>query len=409
MSVTRKLYPKRKLRYRIIAALLAIMLVLSLPLGINLGLAEVQAAESVDSGKWGDNGVTWEFKNGTLTIHGNGATKIQDCPFTNHGVVSTFHMSWSRYNEQIKRVIIDEGITSIGDWVFYNFYPNLEVVNLPSTLQRIGKYTFAHCPKLQKAILPNNLKEIGDGAFDNCVKLSNPTLPRSITKIGEGAFFNCDRITKIVIPAGLRTINDSFSGCKNLVSAKIMPGATKINQEAFAECYKLKSIDLPASVSSISFRAFDDCKSLTKIIIRNRNCKISLTNVRFNLTIPKKTVIYGYKGSSAEKYAKKAGNKFKTISKTNSSKLIKVKKLKITGAPKKLKAGKAKTLKVKVTPTNATNKKVTWKSSNKKYATVNSKGKVTAKKAGRGKTVKITATAKDGSKKKATVKIKITK
>ena len=89
------------------------------------------------------------------------------------------------------------------------------------------------------------------------------------------------------------------------------------------------------------------------------------------------------------------------------TKKVKVTKLKIMNAPKTLKAGKSKTLKVKVTPASATNKKVTWKSSNKKYATVNSKGKVTAKKAGKGKTVKITATTKDGSKKKVTVKIKI--
>lgn len=69
-----------------------------------------------------------------------------------------------------------------------------------------------------------------------------------------------------------------------------------------------------------------------------------------------------------------------------------------------MKVKKSQTLKVTVTPATADNQKVTWKTSNKKIATVNSKGKVSAKKKG---TVKITATAKDGSKKKATVKIKV--
>ncbi|MBD5464819.1 MAG: glycosidase [Lachnospiraceae bacterium] len=88
---------------------------------------------------------------------------------------------------------------------------------------------------------------------------------------------------------------------------------------------------------------------------------------------------------------------------------VKVSKISISGISKKIAAGKKIQLTAKVTPANATNKAVTWKTSNKKYATVNSKGKVTLKKAGIGKTVTITATAKDGSNKKATYKIKIMK
>ena len=88
--------------------------------------------------------------------------------------------------------------------------------------------------------------------------------------------------------------------------------------------------------------------------------------------------------------------------------IVKASKVKITAESKtmNLKTRKTQTLKAVVSPASAANRKVTWKSSNKKIATVNSKGKVTAKKAG---TVKITATAKDGSKKKAVIKIKIRK
>ncbi|SFR81514.1 Ig-like domain-containing protein [Anaeromicropila populeti] len=69
-----------------------------------------------------------------------------------------------------------------------------------------------------------------------------------------------------------------------------------------------------------------------------------------------------------------------------------------------LKKGKSVTLKAKVTPSSASNKKVTWKSSNSRIATVSSTGKVTAKRAGK---VTITCTTKDGSKKKATCKITV--
>ncbi len=88
---------------------------------------------------------------------------------------------------------------------------------------------------------------------------------------------------------------------------------------------------------------------------------------------------------------------------------VMVKKLKITGSSKKVAVGKKLKLKVAVSPANATNKAVTWKSSNTKYATVNSKGIVTIKKAAGGKTVIITATAKDGSGIKASYRIQCMK
>lgn len=86
-----------------------------------------------------------------------------------------------------------------------------------------------------------------------------------------------------------------------------------------------------------------------------------------------------------------------------------VKKVAVSGGSKTIAAGKKLKLTAKITPSNATNKAVQWSSSNKKYATVDSKGNVTTKKAGAGKTVKITATAKDGSGKKGTYQIKIAK
>ena len=83
-----------------------------------------------------------------------------------------------------------------------------------------------------------------------------------------------------------------------------------------------------------------------------------------------------------------------------------VKKIAIKGA-KKVKAGKALKLKATVKATKGANMKLKWTTSNKKYATVSSSGKVVTKKAGKGKTVKITAMATDGTKKKSVIKFKI--
>lgn len=88
---------------------------------------------------------------------------------------------------------------------------------------------------------------------------------------------------------------------------------------------------------------------------------------------------------------------------------VKVSKITLSGISKKIAAGKKIQLSASVAPKNVTNKAVTWTTSNKKYATVSSTGKVTVKKAGIGKTVTIKATAKDGSGVKATYKIKIMK
>ena len=103
--------------------------------------------------------------------------------------------------------------------------------------------------------------------------------------------------------------------------------------------------------------------------------------------------------------AKTADGRKAAIKLNATKKAVKVTKLKITGS-KTMKVKAKQTLVSKLSPATADNQKVTWKSSNKKIATVNSKGVVTAKKAGK---VTITATAKDGSRKKATIKITVKK
>ena len=103
----------------------------------------------------------------------------------------------------------------------------------------------------------------------------------------------------------------------------------------------------------------------------------------------------------------KDGSKVKATYKIKSMK-GKVTKVTISGK-KKVKAGKTLKLTGKVNATKGANKTLKWKSSNKRYATVDSKGKVKALKAGKGKKVKITAMATDGSGKKKVVTIEIAK
>lgn len=389
-----------KRHHKFLALFLTFILFCGVPFSANFELSEVKAADIIGSGTWGDN-VTWEFDGSTLTLRGTG--DMQDAPITWKGHTYTMHVPWSKYKKTIKKIVISEGITHIGKANFSTYFQALEVVVLPNSLISIEAIAFDGNTRLRTINFPPNLKTIGAQAFVDCTSLTNITFPASLTKIDDLAFAFNKSLTQITLPPHLKSYEHAFAHCTGITSVKISNGVTKVDKRAFSECYNLRSIDLPASVSSIGAMAFVDCKKLASVKIRNRHCKIDV----HPLTFPKKTILYGYKNSTVEKYAKKHNLKFRTLDSSTSTKTVKIKKLKITGAPRTLKVGKSKTLKVKVTPTNATNKKVSWKSSNKKYATVNSKGKVTAKKAGRGKTVKITATAKDGSKKKVTVRIKI--
>lgn len=94
-----------------------------------------------------------------------------------------------------------------------------------------------------------------------------------------------------------------------------------------------------------------------------------------------------------------AGNVKATCKITVSKAVVKVTKVSVTASARNIAAGKKVQLKAAVAPSKATNKAVTWKSSNTKVATVSSKGVVTFSKKAGGKKVTITATAKDGSKK----------
>ena len=131
------------------------------------------------------------------------------------------------------------------------------------------------------------------------------------------------------------------------------------------------------------------------------NKKIATVNSSGVVTLKKKS------GGKSVKITATAqdGSGIKASYKITSMKGI-VKKVTISGK-KSVKAGKTLKLKGKVKATNKANKKLQWKSSNTKYATVNASGKVKALKAGKGKKVKITAMATDGSGKKKSVTIKI--
>lgn len=176
------------------------------------------------------------------------------------------------------------------------------------------------------------------------------------------------------------------------------PGTVKVSKIKITGATKIvaagKSVQLKAAVapSKAANKAITWKSSNTKYAVVSKNGKVTTKTAGKGKHV---TIT-----ATAKDGSKVSGNYKIKIAKGI------VKKVNVT-APKTVKAGKSVKLKVKVTATAGAYKTLSWTSSNTKYATVSTSGKVTAKKAGKGKTVKITAKAMDGSGKNAVVKLKI--
>jgi len=133
-----------------------------------------------------------------------------------------------------------------------------------------------------------------------CESLTSITIPDSVTTIGIYVFSYCNSLTSITIPDNITTIGEgAFYRCKSLASITLGDSVTIIGDETFYECTNLTNITLPDSVTTIGTWAFRDCRSLTSITIGN-----SVTTIgTWPFTGCKNLTIYGYLGSTSEKYA----------------------------------------------------------------------------------------------------------
>ena len=153
---------------------------------------------------------------------------------------------------------IPDGVTSIGDYVFYSC-SNLASVTIPSSVTTIGDYAFYGCTSLTSITIPDSVTTIGDYAFRLCTSLTNVNIPDSVTEIGEVAFRECISLTSVTIPDSVTTIGNS----------------------AFAYCSSLKSVTIGDSITTIGMYAFNGCSSLKKVYC-NATIPPSLSNPVFS-------------------------------------------------------------------------------------------------------------------------------
>ena len=196
-------------------------------------------------------------------------------------------------NENIKELIIPDGVTKIEDYAFESCI-NLTTVTIPTSVTDMGHYTFSRCDKLSVATLPATLLEYFpkknlttvvinggtsipayNGGFYNCKNLISVTIPDSVTSIGAGAFSGCESLTTIRLPSGITEISAfAFNECKNLTTITIPDSVTSIGEGAFSGCINLNNLTIPDNIKEIGKYAFYDCKKLTSIRIPNEVSEI---------------------------------------------------------------------------------------------------------------------------------------
>ena len=169
--------------------------------------------------------------------------------------------------EIVRELIIPDGVTSIGEYVFAGCR-HLNSVTIPDSVTSIGDYAFYECYDLSSVTIPGSVKSIGAGAFGYCHNLSSVTIQNGVESIGVSAFNYCEAMTTVNIPDSVKTIGaDAFGYCSNLCSVTIQNGVESIGVSAFEYCDALITVNIPDSVASIESYAFFNCSSLTSVTI----------------------------------------------------------------------------------------------------------------------------------------------
>lgn len=377
------------------------------------------AAKQITHGTCGSD-LSWTLDDeGLLVISGSGAMKDYEWGNT----------PWSRYVDIVKKIQINTGVTSVGACAFSHMYGVISVT------------------------IPDSVTLLGDSAFEECWNLQIVNMGSGVTGIGSWAFKNCDGLTSIVIPEGVTGIQEqTFYDCESLKTVTIGEGVSSIGSEAFAWCGNLKTVTIPASMISIADSAFCDTSlddvyyagtlaqwnqieindgndalysasihyqsdtsvAVTDILLNKSTLSLNVgdsatltanvapvnaTNKKVNWSSSDKKVANVSDGTVT---AVGIGEAKITVTTVDGNKTasctVKVLPVPVTGvslnqSTMSLKVGDTGALTAKVEPSNATNKAVSWTSSNTSVATV-SNGTVTAKSVGE---TTVTVTTADGN------------
>ena len=137
------------------------------------------------SGSFGELHWRIDMETHEMTLSGNGA--MNNINYPDYATAP-----WEEYKLEVQSLTIEEGITSIGNYVFLNF-KYLQSASIPDTVTNIGKSAFLGCENLESVYIPDTVTSIGAYAFEYCKKLKSVNIPPTITTIESSVFSYCDR------------------------------------------------------------------------------------------------------------------------------------------------------------------------------------------------------------------------
>ncbi len=104
---------------------------------------------------------------------------------------------WCDFSSSIKRVIVDNGVTSIGDFAFA-YCGKITGITLPDSLTAVGCGAFSNCTSLTSAVIPTEVELIPDWMFEGCTALDNVGINSKVKCIGTSAFMGCSSLTSVL-------------------------------------------------------------------------------------------------------------------------------------------------------------------------------------------------------------------
>ena len=226
-----------------------------------------RAATVVDSGDCGDgdSDVRWTLdSDGVLTISGSGAmahfdregyevyNEVDDC----YDWVTYVTSPWYDYRNDIRAVVIENGVTNVGMYAFADCAALTEAT-LPASVRTLAYAAFSGCESLTELAIPETVTGLGSDLFQNCVSLTAVNIPARVNYIGSWTFGYCSSLTEIVIPDSVDTIADAaFYGCSSLTEIVVPDSVTTIGSNAFYSCANLAAVTLPDGITDMGSNVF---------------------------------------------------------------------------------------------------------------------------------------------------------
>lgn len=278
----------KKISKRVLAVILTLAMLLPM---LTIGIS---ASETITTGECGEN-IKWTMDSvtGTMTLSGIGQ-------MYNYAAFGTGR----DYPNNMTTLIVEEGITALGDFSF-DQCKSLKNVVLPNSLKKTGMCTFRKCP-IESINIPNGLTNVGNYTFDS-TELLSVYVPGSVVTLGdsgvfdEHAFFNCRQLQNIIVDvsnANYASVDGVlFNKAANILyqypsgragDYTVPNGTTELFHEAFYGATKLTAIYIPKSVTKIGQQCFMYCTSLKDIYYdgtKENWDRISNNSIASNVTI----------------------------------------------------------------------------------------------------------------------------